>query len=209
MDHAYIAKVGLLLILVDSFSGCPEVIRLPDKKGSAIKQILRVIFSRNGIPKTLISDNAPEFYNEDLSLWLEKIGCKSYKTSPFHYQSNGLVERMVQTVKMRLKACSQLNIEVFLPRLLLSYRKISHPGRLESSSVLMGRQIRAPLTMSYSTNERVWYKKKKESNPERAEFIMQKGHHTAIINREKRNIILANSEQIKPQGKYEEQNSFR
>ena len=37
--------------------------------------------------------------------------------------------------------------------------------------------------MSYSTNEKVWYKKNKESNPETAEFVMQKGHNTVIINR--------------------------
>ena len=35
---------------------------------------------------------------------------------------------------------------------------------------------------------------------------MQKGHNTAIINREKRNSILAHADQIRPQGKYEEQN---
>ena len=39
--------------------------------------------------------------------------------------------------------------------------------------------------MSYSTNEKMWYKKNKESNPERTEFILQKGHNTAIINKEK------------------------
>ena len=76
-------------------------------------------------------------------------------------------------------------MDVFLPRLLLSYPTIPYARRLESPSALMGRQIRALLTMSYSTNEKVWYKKNKESNPERAEFIMQKGHNTAIINREK------------------------
>ena len=70
----------------------------------------------------------------------------------------------------------------------------------------MGRQIRAPLKMSYSRNENVLYKKNPESNPERAEFIMQKGHSTAIINREKGNSILAHAEQIRPQGEYEEQN---
>ena len=68
MDHAYISGVGLLLIQGDSFSGWPEVIRVPEKKSSMIKQILRVIFSRNGIPKALVSDNAPEFCNEDLNL---------------------------------------------------------------------------------------------------------------------------------------------
>ena len=39
MDHTYITGVGLLFILVDSFSGCPEVIRVPDKKSSTIKHI--------------------------------------------------------------------------------------------------------------------------------------------------------------------------
>ena len=48
--------------------------------------------------------------------------------------------------------------------------------------------------------------KKKESNPERVEFIIQKGHNTAIINTEKGNCILAHADQIKPQGEYEEQN---
>ena len=105
MDHAYITEVGFL-ILVDSSSGWPEVIRVPDKKSSTIKQIIRVIFSRNGIPETLLSYNTPEFCDEGLSLWLEKIECKPYKTSPYHPQSNGLVERMAQTVKTGLKACS-------------------------------------------------------------------------------------------------------
>ena len=88
--------------------------------------------------------------------------------------------------------------------------KLSHNATRQKTrkpiSFLMGRQIRAPLTMSYSTNEKMWYKKNKESNLEKTEFIMQKGHHTAIINREKGNSILDHADQIRPQGKYEEQN---
>ena len=133
----------------------------------------------------------------------KKIGCKLYKTPPYHPQLNGLAKRLVQTIKMGLKACSQQKekIEIFQPWLLLTNCTIPHTGRLESPSALMGRQIRAPLMMSYSTNEKMWYKKNKESNPERAEFIMQKGHHTAIINREKGNSILAHADQIRPQGR--------
>ena len=105
---------------------------------------------------------------------------------------------------MGLKACSQQKekIEVFLPKLLLNYHTISHTWRLESPSALIGRHFRALLTMSYSTNEKVWYKKNKDSNPERAEFFMQK----TIIDREKGNNILAYADQIRPQGEYEEQN---
>ena len=79
-------------------------------------------------------------------------------------------------------------------------------ARRQSLSALMGRQTRGPLRMSHSTNEKIWYKKNKESSPERAEFIMQKGHNTAIINREKGNSELAHADQIRPQGEYEEQN---
>ena len=35
---------------------------------------------------------------------------------------------------------------------------------------------------------------------------MQKSQNTAIITREKRNSILAHADQVRPQGKYEEQN---
>ena len=161
MDHVYITVMGLLLILIDTFSGWLEVIRVPEKKSSSIKQILRVIFSRNDIPKTMVSVNAAEFCDEDLNLWLEKIGCKPYKIPPYHLQSNGLAARMAQTVKMELKACSQQKGKnrSFSTKISLSYRTITHAGRLEILSALMGRQIRAPLTMSYSTNEKVWYKK--------------------------------------------------
>ena len=203
MDDAYITGVRLLLIPVDFFrlawsNPCAR------QKSSWIKQIIRVIFSRNGIPKTLVSDNAPEFCDEDLNLWLEKIECRL----SYHPQSNGLVERMVQTVKKETKSTfsGKRKKEVFLPRMLLSNRTIPHAGRLENPSALIGKQIRAPQTMSHSTNEKIWYKKNKESNPERAEFITQKGYNTVIINREKENNEFVHPDQIRTQGDYEEQN---
>ena len=94
----------------------------------------------------------------------KKKGCKPYKTPPYHPQSNGLAERMVQTFKNGTESmfsAKRKKIEVFLLRLLLSYRTIPHAGRLESPSALMGRQIRAQLTMSYSTNEKYCTKRTK------------------------------------------------
>ncbi len=52
----------------------------------------------------------------------------------------------------------------------------------------------------------MWYKKNKESNPESAELIMQKGHNTAIINREKGDQNYTPGKSNKAQGEYEEQN---
>ena len=66
MDHTHIRDIGLLLILVDSFSGWPEVIKVRDRKATTVRQILRTIFARNGVPKTIVTDNAPEFFDESL-----------------------------------------------------------------------------------------------------------------------------------------------
>ena len=74
-----------------------------DRKATTVRQILRTIFARNGVPKTIVTNNTPEFYDENLVSWLRKIGCMPYKIPPYHPQSNGIAERMVQTVKMSLK----------------------------------------------------------------------------------------------------------
>lgn len=149
-----------------------------------------------------MTDNAPEFADIDLHEWLRKIGCRPYKTPPYHPQSNGTAERMVQTVKKGIKACLQQKeeIDAFLPRLLLSYRTIPHAGRPESPSALMGRQLRSPLTMSYATNQKMSYKRNRNMQPESAEFIIQKGHNTAILNKENGNSVLVHADQIRSQG---------
>ena len=78
-----------------------------------------------------------------------------YKMPPYHSQSNGIVEKMDQTVRMGLKAFSPFNqnIEAYIPNLLLSYRIVPHVDRKQSPPSLMGRQIRAPITMSFSIKE--------------------------------------------------------
>ena len=62
IDHAYVNGIGLLLILVDSFSGWPEIVQVRDRKAATIIQILRTIFSRNGVPKTLPQSFATKVY---------------------------------------------------------------------------------------------------------------------------------------------------
>ena len=110
------------------------------------------------------------------SEWLRKIGCMPYKTPPYHPQSNGIAERVVQTVKMNLKAFSPFNqnFEAYTPNLLLSNRTVPLADRKQSPSALMSWQIRAPITMSFVIEEKVWYKRNKEAEPDRANFILPK-----------------------------------
>ena len=69
------------------------------------------------------------------------------------------------------------------------YRSILYAGHVESPLAMMGKQIQSPITMSYSTNEKTWYKKHKDTPPKRVNFVMQKRHNTALINKNKRNML--------------------
>ena len=39
--------------------------------------------------------------------------------------------------------------------------------------------------MSFATEEKVWYKRNKEAEPERAKFILEKEQNTAILEKKK------------------------
>ena len=66
----------------------------------------------------------------------------------------------------------------------------------------MGRQIRALVTMSFTTEEKVRYKWNKEAEPEKEKFILQKGQNTAVLEKKKKKKkkrlpILALADQFK------------
>ena len=132
MDRGQVPGIGLFLIVVDAYSGWPEVVVVPNRRAETVRRVLQMIFSRNGVPHTLVSDNAAEFADKDLCAWLQRIGCRPIKTPPYHPQSNGLAERMVQTIKRGLKAFNKnaSNFGSYLARLLLSHQfhtRAAHP----------------------------------------------------------------------------------
>ena len=146
MDHAYIKEVGLILILVDAYSGWPEAVWVKDRSAETVKTVLRAIFARLGVPHTLVSDNAAEFGDGELMDWLNKIGCLAVKTPPKHPQSNGLAERMVQTIKKAVTMWEKgrETFNTFMARFLINFRSIPHVGKSQSPSQLMSRQNTQP-----------------------------------------------------------------
>lgn len=124
------------------------------------------------------------------------IGCIPDKTQPCHTPSNGISRGRIQTVKMGLKVCCPVHcdIENHLSKLLLSCRAIPHAGRRQSPPALIGRQIRVSIFTPFATNECMCYIKEKNSSPEKANFVMQKGVNTVLLIK-KEQWILAREDQ--------------
>lgn len=93
----------IFLIVVDYYSKFIEVIELQSMTSTTVIDQLQIVFSRQGIPNTVMSDNGPEFSSESFKLFSEMWKFQHTTSSPRYPQSNGQVERAVQTVKTMLK----------------------------------------------------------------------------------------------------------
>ena len=109
------------LLAVDYFSRYPEVIKLSSTTSSNIIALLKTIFARHGIPEVLRTDNGPQYAAKEFAVFARTYGFQHITSSPRFPQSNGQVERMVQTIKGMLKNSTDLHLAV------LSYRATPMP----------------------------------------------------------------------------------
>ena len=57
------------------------------------------MFSNEGFPKQIISDNGSPFNSQEFADYLSSHGVKHTTSSPHYPQSNGFIEHHIQTVK--------------------------------------------------------------------------------------------------------------
>ena len=71
------------------------------------------LFGFFGMPKVVVSDNAPEFIA--LKDWLVYMGIRLVNTPPYNPARNGQAERSVKTIKDAIKSCeANLVISMFI-----------------------------------------------------------------------------------------------
>ena len=110
-DWGYVEDQGNILVIVDAGSGWIEAFPAGNGTSQTVKVYLSQIFARFGIPRTLVSDNGPEFVSSDLKQWCESLGIKKMESPIYHPRANGIAERAVQTVKRAIQARSpNLNV---------------------------------------------------------------------------------------------------
>ena len=81
-----------LLTYIDVATRWPEVVALRSIQARPVVEALLEIFSRNGIPKVIISDQGTQLTGKIMKELTTLYGISKVETSPYHPQSNGLVE---------------------------------------------------------------------------------------------------------------------
>ena len=112
-----------ILTIVDYATRYPEAIPLRSVSSKTVADAIFQYFCRMGIPQELVSDQGSNFVGRLMTQLYEQLGITKIKTSVYHPEGNGLVERFNGTLKAMLKKFAQERVQSwdkFLPYLLFA-----------------------------------------------------------------------------------------
>lgn len=87
-----------LLVLTDLYSRYPIVQRIKSVPGESVIPILDKIFKTFGYPRLIRSDNGAPFNGQEWQKFTRNRDILVEKTTPYHAQANGLVERFMKNL---------------------------------------------------------------------------------------------------------------
>ncbi|KRZ81929.1 Uncharacterized protein T08_655, partial [Trichinella sp. T8] len=103
VDFAGPVNGKMFLIVVDAHSKWPEVLHMPHITTEQTIESLKTVFARFGFPEVLVSDNGTQFTSTEFTIFCPENGIHHVTSAPYHAQSNGQVERFIDTFKRALK----------------------------------------------------------------------------------------------------------
>ena len=126
IDHFFFENHVFLLVM-DALTKYLEVEIVKSTSTNETIDVLSMIFARNGLPDTLVSDNATSFSSYEFSEFLSRNSVKHITPAPYSPSSNGQAERGVRTVKDLLKkSSSKKSMKYRLAQVLFQYRCTPH-----------------------------------------------------------------------------------
>ena len=136
-----------LFTCIDRYTRWPEAIPMPDATAeSCASALLSGWVSRFVVPRTISSDRGEQFGSELWNSPMTLLGTTRLRTTAYHPQSNGLVERFHRHLKGGLKARLAGNHWVDnLPIVLLGIRASLKEGlSCTSAELVYGTTLRLP-----------------------------------------------------------------
>ena len=141
-----------ILLAQDYFTKWPEAYPLPDQQATTVANVLvNQFFSRFGVPMELHTDQGRNFESTVFQEVCALLDICKTRTTPYHPQSDGMVERLNRTIEIGLTMVvndNQMNWDECLPLFLMAYRTAVHETtKVTPSQMMFGREIRLPIDL--------------------------------------------------------------
>ena len=138
-----------LLVIIDDYSRFPEVEIIKSLTADTVIEHVDAIFSRQGIPEVVRTDNGPPFNGHQFTHWLENVvGCKHRRITPLWPRANGEAERFMRTLGKFIRATvvERGSWKQELNRFLRLYRATPHSTtQATPSEMLNSRKLRTEM----------------------------------------------------------------
>ena len=138
-----------ILVVCDYATRFPEAIPLRSIDAETVAEELITVFSRFGIPGEILSDQGSNFMSQLMQELYRLLKVRPIRTSPYHPQTDGLVERFNRTLKSMLRRLVKeegRDWDKLIPYVLFAYREVPQTTTgFSPFELLFGREVRGPL----------------------------------------------------------------
>ena len=138
-----------VLVMCDYATRYPEAIPLGSIDAAHVAEEIIKVFARVGVPEEILMDQGSNFTSQLLAELYRLLHIHPIRTSPYHPQTDGLVERFNQTLKSMLRKAATdegKDWDKLVPYLLFAYREVPQASTgFSPFELLYGRNVRGPL----------------------------------------------------------------
>lgn len=147
-----------LLVASDYFTRWVEIYAIPNQEALTVaKKLVDEFFCRFSAPEQLHSDQGRQFESDLIKHICDLLQIKKTRTTPYHPQCDGLVERFNRTLLDMLATTTKdnpFNWEDHVRKVSLAYNSSIHPTTGYTPFYLMfGRQARLPVDLMFTTDK--------------------------------------------------------
>ncbi len=145
-----------VLVVADYFTKWVEAFPMPNQEARTVaKNLVDEVFCRFSIPEQLHSDQGRQFESEVIGEICKLLHIRKSRTTPYHPQLDGMVERFNRTLLSMLSTCIEehpFEWEDHLRKVCLAYNTSTHSTTGHTPFFLMfGRQARLPVDVMFGT----------------------------------------------------------